>query len=60
MNFEWDPNKAELNLRKHGISFTEAATVLGDPLSATVYDPDHSENEERYILQLGVQTTTSY
>lgn len=49
MNFEWDPHKAELNLRKHGVSFREAATVFGDHLSATAYDPDHSEGEDRYI-----------
>jgi hypothetical protein len=49
MEFEWDPNKAESNLRKHGISFSEAATVLGDTFSITVRDPDHSLDEERYI-----------
>jgi len=49
MNFEWDPRKAETNLRKHGISFTEAGTVFGDDLAITVPDPDHSANEERYI-----------
>ena len=35
MLFEWDPNKARLNLRKHGVSFDEAVTVFYDPLSAT-------------------------
>lgn len=49
MNFEWDPNKAESNLRKHGVSFQEAATVFGDDLGITVYDPDHSKDEDRYI-----------
>ena len=49
MNFEWDPNKAESNLRKHGISFQEAATVFGDDLGITVYDPDHSRDEDRFI-----------
>ena len=49
MNFEWDTNKAESNLRKHGVSFQEASTVFGDELSITVYDPDHSRNEDRYI-----------
>ena len=49
MNFEWDPNKAESNLRKHGVSFQEAATVFGDELGITVYDPDHSKDEDRYI-----------
>lgn len=49
MEFEWDPNKAAINLRKHGVSFDEAATVLADPLSITVPDPDHSRDEDRYI-----------
>jgi len=49
MDFEWDPRKAEINLRKHGISFTEAGTVFGDDLAITVPDPDHSKDEERYI-----------
>jgi uncharacterized DUF497 family protein len=49
MNFEWDPNKADSNLRKHGVSFQEAATVFGDDLGMTVYDPDHSRDEDRFI-----------
>lgn len=49
MNFEWDPSKAESNLRKHGVSFQEAATVLGNDSSITIYDPDHSEDEDRFI-----------
>jgi hypothetical protein len=49
MIFEWNPAKAERNLRKHGISFTEAGTVFGDELSITVPDPDHSDDEDRYI-----------
>jgi hypothetical protein len=49
MEFEWDPDKAASNLAKHGVSFQEAATVLGDPLSITFYDPDHSIDEDRYI-----------
>ena len=49
MEFEWDNNKAITNLQKHGISFTEAATVFGDPLSTTFPDPDHSINERRFI-----------
>jgi uncharacterized protein len=47
--FEWDPAKAAANLRKHGVSFREATTVLADPLSVTVSDPDPSDAEERYI-----------
>jgi uncharacterized protein len=49
MDFEWDPRKAETNLQKHGVSFTEAGTIFGDELAITVPDPDHSKNEERYI-----------
>ena len=49
MEFEWDPKKAAKNLRKHGVSFNEAATVLGDSLGTTVPDPDHSLAEDRYI-----------
>ena len=49
MEFEWDPDKAAANLRKHGVSFEEAATVLADVLSVTVPDPDHSREEDRYI-----------
>jgi len=47
--FEWDRHKAEANLRKHGISFEEAQTVFTDPLSMTLPDPDHSEDEGRFI-----------
>jgi hypothetical protein len=49
IEFEWDPVKAEMNLREHRIGFHEAATVFRDPLSITVFDPDHSEKEDRYI-----------
>ena len=49
MEFEWDPRKAQINLRKHGVSFTETGTIFGDELAITVSDPDHSDNEDRYI-----------
>jgi uncharacterized protein len=49
MRFEWDPTKAEANLRKHAVAFTEAATVFGDPLSETFPDPDHSTGEFRNV-----------
>ena len=48
--FTWDPRKAEANLAKHGVSFEEASTVFGDPLSLTIPDPDHSEAEPRFII----------
>jgi len=49
MKFEWDPKKARSNLKKHKVSFEEAATVLADPMAATGADPDHSIGEFRYI-----------
>ena len=49
MKFEWDPRKAASNLKKHGVSFQEAASVLGDDLSITCPDPDHSVREQRFI-----------
>jgi uncharacterized DUF497 family protein len=49
MDFEWDPKKAAVNQKKHGVAFSEAATVFGDPLAITFMDPDHSINEQRYI-----------
>ncbi len=48
--FEWDIEKAKSNEQKHGISFDEASTVFAGPLSLTIQDPLHSENEERFIL----------
>jgi uncharacterized protein len=50
MAFDWDENKAERNLSKHGISFEEAKTVFEDPFYVDFYDPDHSEKEERYLI----------
>ena len=49
-SFEWDPKKAEANLSKHGVSFAEAVSAFGDPLSMNMADPDHSEDEERFIV----------
>ena len=49
MEFEWDPKKAGANVRKHDVTFQEAAAVFGDPLAITFEDPDHSEDENRYI-----------
>lgn len=53
MIFEWNPDKAIANEKKHGVSFHEAATVFGDPLAMTFDDPHHSVNEQR-CLTLGV------
>lgn len=49
MIYRWDPRKAAANLRKHGVSFDEAATVFKDPLALTYPDPDHSADERRSI-----------
>ncbi|HBC87907.1 MAG TPA: hypothetical protein DCZ94_13215 [Lentisphaeria bacterium] len=49
MEFEWDIKKADINLQKHSVDFTEAATVFGDPLSETFPDPDHSVGEFRFL-----------
>jgi uncharacterized protein len=48
--FEWDPKKARLNLKRHGVSFVEASTAFRDSLSQTIEDPLHSENEQRFVL----------
>jgi uncharacterized DUF497 family protein len=50
MRFEWDENKAAQNFAKHGVSFEEAMTVFGDPISDTFNDPDHSTDELRFII----------
>jgi uncharacterized DUF497 family protein len=47
--FEWDEEKAEINFKKHKVGFEETKSVFGDPFSITVDDPDHSEEEQRYI-----------
>lgn len=49
MKYEWDPAKAASNLRKHGVSFEEAATALEDDLSVTGRDPEHSFGESRFV-----------
>ena len=49
MEFEWDPAKEQSNIEKHGVDFTEAATVFGDPLEITISDPDHSVGEYRFL-----------
>ncbi len=50
ISFSWDDNKALKNLTKHNISFEEAKTVFGDENARLIYDPDHSEDEERFLL----------
>ena len=48
--FEWDDEKATESLTKHGVSFSAASTVFADPLSRTILDPLHSEEEERFVV----------
>jgi uncharacterized DUF497 family protein len=48
--FEWDSRKARSNLRKHGITFVEAASVFADPLARIFDDPDHSAEDSREII----------
>ena len=50
LEFEWDPEKAEENNRKHGVTFVEATTVFGDPLARIFDDPEHSSHEPREII----------
>ncbi len=50
MRFEWDPKKDEINRKKHGISFEEAKTVFYDEYAILFDDPDHSEEEDRFLI----------
>jgi len=50
MLFEWDPQKERINISKHEVSFDEASTVFRDPLSRTFDDPDHSIDEQRFVV----------
>ena len=56
IRFEWDKNKDRINVRKHGISFQEAASVFYDKNAIVFDDPDHSYDEERFLI-LGVSLT---
>jgi hypothetical protein len=55
IKFEWDENKNKLNQKKHKISFDEAKTVFYDESALVIDDPDHSENEDRFII-LGISS----
>lgn len=52
-SFDWDPAKEAANLRKHGVSFRRAATVFHDPQQLSVFDEEHSQQEDRWI-NLGI------
>ena len=54
--FAWDEDKSKENERRHGVSFEESKTIFNDPLSITIYDPDHSIDEDRFI-ELGLSKT---
>ena len=56
LRFEWDPKKAAGNLRKHRVSFEDAQTVFGDENAKLIDDPDHSEDEDRFVL-LGLSSS---
>ena len=49
LNFEWDPVKARANQKKHGVSFEEGTEVFRDPLAISIFDEDHSTDEDRWI-----------
>ena len=53
LRFEWDEEKEKINIRKHGVSFDEARSVFYDENAVEFFDPDHSEDEERFIM-LGI------
>ena len=55
-NFEWDPKKARSNFENHRVAFEEAATVFRDPRVLNMYDPDHSESEDRWVT-LGISSS---
>jgi hypothetical protein len=56
LRFEWDPKKAAANLHKHGVSFDYAQTVFADENAKLIDDPDHSEEEDRFVL-LGLSSS---
>jgi uncharacterized DUF497 family protein len=56
ISFVWDERKAEANLKKHKIAFEEAKTVFSDPNARMIFDPDHSIEEDRFVL-LGLSST---
>lgn len=52
-NFEWDPKKALINTRKHGVTFEQASKIFKDPIALTIYDDNSSETEEDRWITLG-------
>ena len=56
LQFEWDENKATANLHKHDVSFEEAITIFSDPNTLTIFDVEHSDEEDRFI-DIGMSTS---
>ena len=56
LRFEWDERKATINAKKHGVTFEEAQSVFFDDRARLIDDPDHSDNEERFVL-LGLSSS---
>ena len=56
IKFEWDPEKAEINFKKHNVSFEEAKTVFYDPNAKLIAAPDHSAEEDRFIISARKET----
>lgn len=50
MKFTWDPQKATINKRKHGVTFEEAQTIFEDCDALRIFDPDHSDDEDRFLM----------
>ena len=59
-NFQWDRKKASSNRKKHGITFRQAAQVFNDPFMLTLYDDEHSDDENRWITLGQTQTTSGF
>jgi len=57
MKFDWSPDKNKSNIRKHGVSFEEAETVFQDEMALELFDDEHSEEEDRYII-IGISSKT--
>jgi len=50
MRFEWDSNKEKANIKKHGVTFEQAACLFSDPFALNLFDSDHSQDKERWVL----------
>jgi len=57
LRFEWNPDKNKSNIKKHGVDFEEAETVFQDEMALELFDDEHSDNEDRYII-IGISSKT--